>query len=78
MDESRAIETRLREAQGFEKEDPARAIVIYRECAEAIKAIDATGAQAAASRRVAYPINRLSMTLERNAQKREARTEIEL
>jgi hypothetical protein len=65
-DESRKIEELIKVAQTLEAKDNARAISMYREAIVQIIAFDKAESSAkAARRRVQYPVNRLSLLLEK-------------
>lgn len=77
MNEDRGICDLLKAANKAEKKDPADAVAKYREAIDRIVALDAQGAQASAWRTARYPINRLSLTLERAKRFQEALEAIE-
>ncbi len=76
MQESRKIETLITAAHDREVDDPVGAISMYREVVDRIVALDRLGSVAAAWRRPRYPINRLSLLLERTGRSGEAYQEI--
>jgi len=76
VDKSREIENLINTARGLEVEDVAKAISMYREAAVQIVAFDKAGPIAALWRRARYPINRLSLLLEKGGHLRNAYDEI--
>jgi len=76
MHKSREIEVLIAAAHATEATDPIKAISMYRDAIEQIMALDALGSVAAAWRRARYPINRLSLLLDRNGQSRDAYNEL--
>jgi hypothetical protein len=76
VDKSRKIEELLKTAQNLEPEDVANAISMYREAIVRIVAFDKAGPIAASWRRARYPINRLSLLLEKNGHLQDAYDEI--
>jgi hypothetical protein len=76
LDKSRQIETLINTAHTLEANDPATAISMYRDAIVQIVAFDAVGPVAAAWRRARYPINRLSLLLDKNGHSQEAYDEI--
>jgi hypothetical protein len=76
MDKSRDIEDLINTAKGLEVREVAKAISMYREAAARIVAFDETGPVAALWRRARYPINRLSLLLEKSGHLRDAYHEI--
>jgi hypothetical protein len=75
--ENRAIDDLIKAAQKKERSNPEEALRAYREAVRRIKALDAAGQQAAATRTVRYPIDRLSLVLDRLGRPHEALAEIE-
>jgi len=63
--ESRKIEDLIKTAQTLEAKDSARAISMYREVIVQIIEFDKAGSVKAAWRRARYPVNRLSLLLEK-------------
>jgi hypothetical protein len=63
--ESRKIEDVIKTAQALEAKDPAKAISMYREAIGQIVEFDEAGPVKAAWRRARYPVNRLSLLLEK-------------
>ena len=76
MEKSRAIEALITTAHATEADDPTGAISMYRDAINQIAALDALGSVAAAWRRGRYPINRLSLLLDKSGRSREAYEEI--
>jgi len=76
FNESRKLEDLSFSARQSEKSDPDAAIAVYREVIERIFALDGKGTLAAAWRRARYPINRLSMLLDKQGRFQEAYDEI--
>jgi hypothetical protein len=76
VDKSRKIEELLKTAQNLEPEDVANAISMYREAIVRIVAFDKAGPIATSWRRARYPINRLSLLLEKDGHLRDAYDEI--
>lgn len=66
MDKSAEIERSIHAAHVLEDSDHSAAIAAYRSAIAEMVALDANGAIAASWRRARYPVNRLSMLLERN------------
>ena len=66
MDKSREIENLIKTTHDLESQDPMKAICLYRKAVGQIMALDKAGSLAAAWRRARYPINRLSLLLEKN------------
>ena len=77
MDSSAQIEKSLQAAETLEESDRTSAIATYRQAIADIAALDAKGQIAASWRRARYPVNRLSMMLERNKDYRAALAVIE-
>jgi hypothetical protein len=65
MEQSRAADDLNSKAQLLEVSDPAKAVDLYRQAVEKIVELDGAGAMAASWRRARYPINRLSMLLDK-------------
>ena len=65
MEQSRAIEDLNSRAQLLETSDPAQAVDLYRQAVRKILDLDGAGTIAASWRRARYPINRLSMLLDK-------------
>ena len=76
MNKSREIETLISTAHKLEENDEATAISMYRDAVKQIVALDELGSVAAAWRRARYPINRLSLLLDRSGLTQEAYEEI--
>lgn len=76
MDANRKIDNLIKAAHMSEKSSPLAAIAHYRDAVEQIIAMDAVGTKASAWRTAKYPIERLSLTLDKQGQKREALTEL--
>ncbi len=76
MAESRVIEGLINSAHQIEVSDPEKAILMYREAITQIVAFDAGGSVKAAWRRARYPINRLSLLLEKQGDLQDAQEEI--
>lgn len=76
MDANREIDKLIQAAHLSEKSSPLVAIAQYRDAIERIMALDAVGAKASAWRTAKYPIDRLSLTLDKQGQKKEALAEI--
>jgi hypothetical protein len=76
IDRSRQIEELLRTAHALEMKDRAAAISMYRDACAQIVAFDEAGAIAAAWRGARYPINRLSLLLDKMGHCQEAYDEI--
>ncbi len=74
--ESRKLEQLNFEAQQLEKTKPDSAVELYREVIDRILALDSKGIRAAAWRRARYPINRLSLLLDKQGRFQEAYDEI--
>ena len=70
------IEALIKKAHSLESDDPRTAISIYRQAISDIVEIDSGGTAAAAWRRARYPINRLSLLLDRLGCGQEAYEEI--
>jgi HIRAN domain len=70
--ESRKIEELIKTAQTLEAKDAAKAISMYREAITQIVEFDSAGAVKAAWRRARYPVNRLSLLLEKRGELRKA------
>ena len=66
IEKSREIEELIRDTRAIEASNPAKAISKYRQAIEEIVVLDKSGPVAAAWRRARYPINRLSLLLEKN------------
>jgi hypothetical protein len=66
MEKSKEIERLLDKAKKCESQKGPKAITLYREAIEQIVALDNSGKYAAAWRRVRYPIDRLSLLLEKS------------
>ena len=64
-EESRKIEELIKTAQALEDKEMAKAISMYREAIAQIIAFDKAGSVKAAWRRARYPVNRLSLLLEK-------------
>jgi hypothetical protein len=77
MEKSRVIEDLLAEALATEKSDPKKAIQQYTSIIDEIKALDGQGRAARCWRRARYPINRLSMLLDKVKDYQGARDSIE-
>jgi hypothetical protein len=67
-DESRKIEDLIKAAQILEAKNTAKAISMYREAIVRIIAFDKAGSVKAAWRRARYPVNRLSLLLEKRGE----------
>ena len=65
MDKSKEIEKLIEDAHALEDTNRQEAISIYRRAIDDIVALDNIGPIAAAWRRARYPINRLSLLLEK-------------
>ncbi len=65
-DRDRDIERALQAAHALEEQSPHQAIEAYRQAVRDIEALDAQGSTAAAWRRVRYPVNRLSLLLDKS------------
>ncbi len=76
IDKSRKIEEQIKAAQEIEATDLAKAISMYRKAIEQIVAFDGIGPVAASWRRARYPINRLSLLLEKGDDYKSALDEI--
>ena len=76
MEKSKEIEKLLDKAKKCETETAPRAITLYRQAIEQIVALDKSGKYAAAWRRARYPINRLSLLLEKSGDIEGAHREI--
>ncbi len=76
IEKSRKIEELIKAAQSLEAEDIANAISMYREAVVQLVAFDKAGPIAASWRRARYPINRLSLLLEKSGHPRDAYDEI--
>ena len=76
MDKSREIEKLLDSAKALEPDKPVEAISRYRTAIQEIIILDNIGSQAAACRRAKYPINRLSLLLEKSGNLQAAYDEI--
>jgi len=76
LDKSRQIVELMKTAEGLEAEDAASAIWMYREAIAQVVAFDKAGPTAAFWRRARYPINRLSLVLERQGHLQDAYDEI--
>lgn len=76
MNKSNQIETVVREAHALEIENPAKALNLYREAINSIIELDSSDKLAAGWRRVRYPINRVSMLLEKAGDYKAAYDEI--
>jgi hypothetical protein len=76
LTKSGEIEVLMKKAHNLESDDPQTAISIYRQAISDIVAIDSGGTTAAAWRRAHYPINRLSLVLDRCGRGQEAYEEI--
>lgn len=70
--ESRKIEELIKIAQTLEANDIGKAISLYQEAISQIVAFDSAGTIKAAWRRARYPVNRLSLLLEKRGELREA------
>ena len=70
--ESRKIEELIESARTLEAKDPAKAISMYREAVAQIIAFDKAGSVKAAWRRARYPVNRLSLLLEKRGELQKA------
>ncbi len=68
LERNQEIEELIRHAKSVEKVDPERAIAEYRQAVYRIKELDSQGKQAQLWRSVRFPINRLSLMLERTNQ----------
>lgn len=77
MAANREIDDVTKQAYQFEKTAPDKAITLYRKAIKLIKAMDSNGKTAIAWRSSKYPINRLSLLLDKAGQKSEALNEIE-
>jgi hypothetical protein len=66
MEQSRKIEEHLKATHDLESIDPTKAISQYRKAIDDIVALDKAGPIAASWRRARYPINRLSLLLEKS------------
>ena len=66
LGESRKIEDLIKAALMMEEKDTAKAISMYREAIPQIVAFDSGGPVKAAWRRARYPVNRLSLLLEKH------------
>lgn len=76
MDKSREIEKLLDSAKALEPDKPEEAVSLYRTTIQEIMALDNIGSQAAACRRARYPVNRLSLLLEKSGHLQAAYYEI--
>jgi len=76
MDEDRTIGQVLAVAKRLERTDAVGAVRAYREVIERIRAFDARGPLARAWRTARYPINRLTLVLERLGSAEEALGEL--
>jgi hypothetical protein len=76
IDESRKIEELIKNTRSLEEKDVADAILMYREIVAQIIAFDKAGPLAASWRRARYPINRLSLLLEKGGRLQDALDEI--
>jgi len=76
-EKNREIENLIRDAQGKEQIDPNQAIQIYRKAIEEIVKLDSISTLAKAWRCARYPINRLSLLLEKAGREEEALQMIE-
>lgn len=74
--QNRAIDELVKTANQHEKENPERAIELYRAAIDALILMDSGGSQHKAWRTVKYPINRLSLLLDKTGRKSEALNEI--
>jgi hypothetical protein len=72
LDESRKIEELIKIAQTLEAKEAEKAISLYQEAISQIVAFDSAGAIKAAWRRARYPVNRLSLLLEKRGELRKA------
>lgn len=77
LDADRAITNGINEAKKLEKGNPAAAVKGYQEVVKRIRDLDAQGREAQLWRTGRYPINRLSLVLERSGRIAEAVQEIE-
>jgi hypothetical protein len=76
-DKSREIENLIRTGQQWEKTDPEQAIQYYRTVIDEIIKLDSISSLAKAWRSARYPINRLSLLLDRTGKPEEALQAIE-
>ncbi|OGA76367.1 MAG: hypothetical protein A3G81_01560 [Betaproteobacteria bacterium RIFCSPLOWO2_12_FULL_65_14] len=77
LDKSREIENLIASARAVEAQDLQKAISTYRIAIDQIIEFDKAGPVAAAWRRARYPVNRLTLLLEKNGDLEGARAEIE-
>jgi hypothetical protein len=77
MDADRKINKLLKSAMDSEKNDPLKAIKTYQKAIAQISALDSNGPIATAWRTTVYPINRLSMLLDKQGMKVESLKEIQ-
>lgn len=77
MEEDRSIGKAVEAAQQLEQSDPVAAVREYRAVIDRLRALDAQGPLAQAWRMTRYPINRLSLVLERLGSRQEALEEIQ-
>lgn len=77
MEADRKIRQLIKDARRREKDDADEAVALYREAVQQIEKLDAQGSQASAWRSASYPINRLSLTLEKAGRHQESLEEIE-
>lgn len=76
-DKNREIENLLRSGQEKERESPEEAVAIYRMVTEGIIKLDSTSPLAKAWRMVRFPVNRLSLLLDKMGRAEEALQAIE-
>jgi hypothetical protein len=76
IERSRKIEELIKTAQTLEAKNTANALAMYRQAVAEIVEFDKVGAVAASWRRARYPINRLSLLLEKEGHFRDAYDEI--
>jgi hypothetical protein len=76
MDADREIDKIIKAAHISEKDSPITAIAQYRDAIDRIMALDAMGTKASAWRTVKYPIDRLSLILDKQGNEKEALSEI--
>ena len=70
--DSQSVQKLIDSAKDKEKEDPDKAIALYQKAIDEITAMDATGPAAIALRGARYPINRLSLVMERQKRYQDA------
>lgn len=76
MEADRKAKDLINKAKSKENSEPERAVKLYQEAISVLKELDSQGQQAVAWRTTRYPVNRLTLTLERMGKIDEALEEI--